>query len=66
MAPEHKFPAAVDDCYSATRWVANHTPDIGADPKCIAVDGDSAGGGLATAVTLMARDQGSPQLKKGE
>ena len=58
LAPEHKFPAAADDCYAATQWVMNNTPLINGDPERVAVGGDSAGGNLAAVVTLMARDLG--------
>ena len=58
LAPEHPFPAAIDDCYTTVRWVAEHSGEIGADPARLAVGGDSAGGNLAAGVALRARADG--------
>lgn len=62
LAPEHKYPAATEDAYAVTEWVAEHGADIGGDPHRIAVGGDGAGGNLAAVVTLMARERGKPSL----
>jgi acetyl esterase len=62
LAPEHRYPAGLDDCVFATRWIADHARELEGDAARLVVCGDSAGGNLAAATALRLRDQGGPPL----
>jgi len=62
LAPEYKYPVALEDCYSALKWMHDNAEELGADKDRIAIAGNSAGGGLTAALSLLARDRGGPEV----
>jgi acetyl esterase len=62
LAPETKFPGAVEDCYAATKWAVEHAKELRVDGTRVATSGTSAGGNLSGAVAMMARDRGGPKI----
>lgn len=63
LAPEHSYPAALDDCYAALEWLHANAKELGGDPERIGIGGGSAGGNLAAALALRARDQNGPAIR---
>src|SRR6266487_5010619 len=63
LSPEAKYPTAIEECYSVVKWVAEHGREHGMDPERLAVAGDSVGGNMTAAVTLLSRERGGPVIQ---
>jgi acetyl esterase len=63
-SPEAKYPTAIQECYAVARWVAEHGPERGLDGSRIAIAGDSVGGNMSAAVTLLAKQRGGPAFRQ--
>jgi len=63
-APEHPFPTPLEDAYAALRWLHEHASELGVDPERVGVMGDSAGGGMAAALTILTRERGGPKIAR--
>ncbi len=63
LSPEAKYPTAIEECYSVVKWVAEHGRELGMDPERLAVAGDSVGGNMTAAVTLLSRERGEPDIR---
>ena len=63
LSPEAKYPTAIEECYSVVKWVAEHGRELGMDPERLAVAGDSVGGNMTAAVTLLSRERGGPDIR---
>ncbi len=64
LSPEAKYPTAIEECFAVVKWVEDHGLEHGLDPKQIAVAGDSVGGNMAAAITLMAKERGGPNIQR--
>ena len=64
LSPEARYPTAIEECYAVAKWVAEHGRSVGLDPERLVVAGDSVGGNMAAAVTLLAKERGGPAIRR--